>query len=233
MPRAGRSFEEGRAYHVYNRVAGGLMPFEDEGLADRFVELLREVVARDEATVLAWCLLGNHFHITVRHGPVELSRTMKTLQQGATRARNLRDRVYGPLWQGRFMAKEVADEQYLIQLVAYVHLNPVKAGLAEDAGAYPWSGHRDIVGRRRRPVVAVDDVLLLYGETRRRALSAYRRTTSAVAEKEWCDESPGHLPWWKLGRPTEEGGGPVNTSTSWVAAPRGGARGTGRGSGWT
>lgn len=86
---------------------------------------------------------------------------MKTLQQGVTRARNLRDRVYGPLWQGRFKAKEVADEQYLMQLVAYVHLNPVKAGLAEDAGAYLWSGHRDIVGRRRRPVVAVDDVLLL------------------------------------------------------------------------
>ena len=52
--------------------------------------------------------------------------------------------------------------------------------------------------------MAVDDVLLLYGETRRRALSAYRRAMSAVAEEEWCDESPGHLPWWKLGRPTEE-----------------------------
>jgi hypothetical protein len=95
---------------------------------------------------------------------------MKTLQQGVTRARNFRCRVFGPLWQGRFKAKEVVDERYLMQLIAYVHLNPVKAGLAEEAGGYRWSGHQDIVGRRRDPIVAVDDVLLLYGETRRRAL---------------------------------------------------------------
>ncbi len=88
MPRAGRSFEEGRTYHVYNRVAGGLRPFEDEGLAGQFVELLRKVVERDGATVLAWCLLGNQYHIVVRQGPVELSRSMKTLQQGVTRARD-------------------------------------------------------------------------------------------------------------------------------------------------
>jgi len=204
MPRAGRSFEEGRTYHVYNRVAGGLAPFADEGLASRFLELLRQVVERDGATVLAWCLLGNHFHIVVRQGPVELSRSMKTLQQGVTRARSLRDRVYGPLWQGRFKAKEVADERYLMQLVAYVHLNPVKAGLARGAGGHPWSGHRDIVGRRRRPVVAVDEVLLLYGETKRRALRAYRAAMSAVGEDEWSGGGPGHLPWWKLGRPTDE-----------------------------
>jgi REP element-mobilizing transposase RayT len=204
MPRAGRSFEEGRTYHVYNRVAGGLVPFAEVELASRFLELLRWVVDRDGLTVLAWCLLGNHFHIVVRQGPVELSRSMKTLQQGVTRARNLRDRVYGPLWQGRFKAKEVADERYLMQLVAYVHLNPVKAGLAEDAGGYPWSGHRDIVGRRRRPVVAVDEVLLLFGETRRRALKAYRGAMSMVLEEEWGGRGPGHLPWWKLGRPTEE-----------------------------
>jgi len=148
MPRAGQSFEEGRTYHVYNRVAGSLVPFAGKGLASRFVELLREAVERDSATVLAWVCLGNHFNIVVRQGPVELTRPMNTLQQGVTRARYLRDRVYGPLWQGRFRAKDVADERYVMQLVAYVHLNPVKAGLTEDAGGHPWSGHRDIVGRR-------------------------------------------------------------------------------------
>jgi REP element-mobilizing transposase RayT len=133
MPRAGRSFEEGRIYHVYNRVGGGSTEFADEGLAATFVALLRLAMRRDEVPVFAWCLLGNHYHLVVRQGPVPLSRPMKALQQGVTRARNLRSRVYGPLWQGRFKAKEVLDEGYLLQLIAYVHLNPVKAGLAEDA----------------------------------------------------------------------------------------------------
>jgi putative transposase len=90
---------------------------------------LRGAIRRDEGSVFAWCLLGNHYHLVVRQGPAPLSRTMKTLQDGVTRARNLRQRVFGPLWQGRFKAKEVLDESYLMQLISYVHLNPVKAGL--------------------------------------------------------------------------------------------------------
>jgi len=105
MARAGRSFEEGRIYHVYNRVGGGSKAFTDEELAATSVALLRLAMGRDGAAVLAWCLLGNHYHLVVRQGPVELSRPMKTLQQGVTRARNLRCRVFGPLWQGRSMAR--------------------------------------------------------------------------------------------------------------------------------
>lgn len=204
MPRAGRSFEEGRIYHVYNRVGGGLMEFADDELAATFVTTLRLAMRRDEVAVFAWALLGNHFHVVVRQGPVPLSRPMKALQQGVTRVRNLRSRVFGPLWQSRFKAKEVLDEKYLMQLIAYVHLNPVKAGLAQDAGGYRWSGHRDIVGRRRDPIVAVDEVLLLYGETRRLALRAYRSAMASVAGEEWSDATPGKLPWWRMGRPTEE-----------------------------
>ncbi len=81
-----------------------------EELAATFVTLLRLAMGRDEAAVLAWSLLGNHYHLVVRQGPVPLSRPMKTLQQGVARARNLRCQVFGPLWQGRFKAKEVVDE---------------------------------------------------------------------------------------------------------------------------
>ena len=94
MPRARRAFEEGRVYHVYNRAGSGLLPFEDAELSTTFVEHLSRVRDRDSLVVLAWCLLGNHFHLVVRQGPVSLSRSMKTLQQGCTRARSSRNRVY-------------------------------------------------------------------------------------------------------------------------------------------
>jgi hypothetical protein len=118
MASAGRSFEEGRIYHVYNRVGGGAREFSDEELAATFVSMLRLALGRDEVAVLAWCLLGNHYHLVDRQGPVPLSRPMKTLQQGVTRARNLRWRVFGPLWQGRFKAKEVVDSNLLRELLA-------------------------------------------------------------------------------------------------------------------
>jgi len=204
MPRAMRRFEEGRFYHVYNRVGGGLLPFLDEELAQAFVDLLRHVAKRDDLVILGWCLLGNHFHLALRQGAVDVSRPMKTLQQRVSHLRNLRDRVYGPLWQGRFKVKEVNDPSYLMQVIAYVHLNPVKAGLAEDAGSYRWSGHLDIVGRRRSPIVTVDEVLALYGETRRQALRSYRSAIDGVGDEDWSGDGPGRLPWWRLGRPTEE-----------------------------
>ncbi len=204
MSRAMRRFEEGRFYHVYNRVGGGLLPFLDEGLAQEFVDLLRKVSKRDDLVILGWCLLGNHYHLVLRHGAVDLSRPIKTLQQKMTRLRNIRDRVYGPLWQGRFKAKEVTDSSYLMQVIAYVHLNPVKAGLAEDAGSYRWSGHSDIVGRRKSQILAVDEVLVLYGQTRRQALRSYRSAIDGVGDEVWSGEGPGRLPWWRLGRPTED-----------------------------
>lgn len=204
MPRAGRSFEEGRTYHVYNRVAGGKLEFEDDELAEKFVDVFRRIVDRDEVAVLGWSLLGNHYNMILRQGPVPLSRPMKSIQQEITRKRNLRDRSYGPLWQGRFKAKVVSDDDSLRQLVAYVHLNPVKAGLARNADEYRWSGHRDVMGRRRDQIVRVDDVLLLYGQRRRESLRGYRAALAGVASKEWSTQGPGGLPWWRLGRPTEE-----------------------------
>jgi len=91
-----------------------------------------------------------------------------------------------------------------MQVIAYVHLNPVKAGLVGHAAQYRWSGHRDIIGRRKKPIVAVDEALLTYGETKRRALKAYRSSIDMVSAEEWSSEGPGQLPWWRLGRPTEE-----------------------------
>ena len=100
MPRAGRSFEEGRIYHVYNRLGGGLMEFANDDLAAEFVSSLRSVMRRDDVVVFAWSLLGNHYHLVVRQGAVPLSRPMKALQQGVTRVRNMKSRVFGPMWQG-------------------------------------------------------------------------------------------------------------------------------------
>jgi len=205
MPRPVRRLEEGRIYHVYNRVGGDGMPLSEEPLAARFVRLFRRIAERDEMFVYAWVLMGNHYHLVVRMGAAPLSRSMKSLQQQVTRSRNRRAQVVGPMWQGRFKAKQVDDEGYLAQLIAYVHLNPVNAGIVERPKDYRWSGHRDVLGLRKTPIVSVDDVLSLYGSSRRSALRAYRFALREVEQSDWSGKGPGHLPWWRLGRPETEG----------------------------
>jgi REP element-mobilizing transposase RayT len=173
------------------------MPFIDEDLAVRFVLLLRRVVNRDGLVVYAWALMGNHYHLVVRQGAASLSRSMKTLQQEVTWSRNRKAMIAGPLWRGRFRAKRVDDPNYLRQLIAYVHLNPVTAGLVNRPTSYRWSGHREVLGMRAKPIVAVDGVLAVFGQRRREAVAAYRSALRDVAESDWSSEPPGRLPWWR------------------------------------
>lgn len=118
-------FFDGAISHVYDRVARGEPILGDEAEAARFVGLLKEVMERDEVTVLAWCLLSNHVRLAVRTGAVSLDRPRRSVHQRFTRQFNARHRVFGPLWQGRYKAKLVKDQRYLDQLVIYIHLNPV------------------------------------------------------------------------------------------------------------
>jgi REP element-mobilizing transposase RayT len=201
MPRPDRIFVAGGVYHVYNRIGRGERAFDGAEEAAAFVELFRRVVSRDGLTVYAWCLMSNHYHLAVRTGEITLDRSMRSLQQGVTRGVNVRRKVFGPLWQGRYRAKLVEDQRYLDQLLVYIHLNPVSAGLVDDPANYPWSGHGEILGRVKKPIVDVDEVLRVFGATRRSARSAYVRGLKGSMEAEWIGEAPGRLPWWRLGRP--------------------------------
>jgi REP element-mobilizing transposase RayT len=197
MSRPRRVFIEGAIYHVYNRVARGESVFAQEENSERFVSLLGKIVARDELTVFGWVLMSNHFHLAVRMGPISLDRTMQSLQQRFTSSFNARHGVYGPLWQGRYWAKIVQEQRYLDRLVAYIHLNPVSAGVVSDPADYRWTGHRDLIGRGGKPIVAVDEVLVQFGETRRTARARYVRALKGTSDEAWVGEQPGRLPWWR------------------------------------
>jgi REP element-mobilizing transposase RayT len=155
-----------------------------------FVELLRDAKQRDGLTILAWAVLSNHFHLAVRTSAIPLSRTMKHLQGTYSRTFNRRWRRSGPLWQSRYQARLVEDQQYLDQVIIYIHLNPVRAGLVDDSVDYKLCGHREMLGKVRSPLVDVDDALICFGETVRQARQAYRRNMrTALGEDTDSDSS--------------------------------------------
>ena len=199
MPRRVRIEIEGGLYHVYNRVGQGQRPFSDDIEAATFVDLLRDVKKRDGFVVFAWCLLPNHFHVALRTRSVPLWRTMRSLQHRYALGFNRRRGVLGPVWQSRYKAKLVEDQRYFDQLMVYIHLNPVKAGIVEDPAHYRWSGHRELVRKVKEPLIDADDALLGFGTTLRSARAAYVRTMKGAKNESWIGDRVDRLPWWLIG----------------------------------
>jgi REP element-mobilizing transposase RayT len=188
---------EGGLYHVYNRFARGASIFEEPNEGERFLNLLRRVHRRDGLTLFAYCLMSNHYHLAIRTGPVSLSRSIGFVQFRFSRDYNRRHRSAGTLWQSRFKSKTIEDESYLLQLIAYIHLNPVAAGVVKDPAEHRLSGHRELLERTPTLLVDRDQTLSLYGTTVRAARKSYVRTLEQVDAESWRTSLPGGLPWWQ------------------------------------
>ena len=202
MPRPPRIHREGDVYHVFNQIAHGEFVFRDDSLAERFVELLRSAQQRDGLTIFAWVLMETHFHLAVRVGAVPVSRSLKSIQQQCTRHFNVRNKVFGPLWRGRFRSKIVNDQKYLEQLVFYIHLNPVTARLVQDPAKYRWSGHREVIGLGNDQILDLAEFSVLFGhDSPWEARQIYLKRLKNMRSEDWIGEGPGCLPWWKRGRP--------------------------------
>jgi putative transposase len=196
VARGPRAFLDGGFYHVYCRVSRGERVFADPEEAARFVGVVADVKRRDGLSVLAWCVMANHYHLAVRTAAVPLWRSIRLIQWRFACQLNRRRKQLGPLWQGRYQAKLVEDSRYLYQLIAYIHLNPVAAGLVGDPADYRWSGHGELVRRASSPLVDANVTLALFGSDRAKARREYVRVLRGERESKWVGERPGRLPWW-------------------------------------
>jgi REP element-mobilizing transposase RayT len=205
MPRKPRLFISEATYHVYSRVARGEFAFDDPYEAEEFVETVRRVRDVHNWRVLAWCLMGNHYHLVVKTGTVPLWRSMQRLQSIVAREFNRRRGYLGRLWQSRYRARIIDSNDYFRQVVSYVHLNPVAAGVVYDPVDYPNSGHREIVGHRPPRLIDISSVLAGFSEgPGSTAQERYLAWVRAVAEARWFAQGLEELPWWKGARDTTE-----------------------------
>ena len=104
----------------------------------------------------AWALIQNHFHILLRTGPIPLSKVMRRLMTGYAVTFNKRHKRLGNLFQNRYKSVVCEEDTYLLELIRYIHLNPLRARLVEDLKAldkYSWTGHSTILGKRKNPLI--------------------------------------------------------------------------------
>ena len=141
-----------------------------------FIARLSRLVEATKTRIFAWALLPNHFHLLMQTGRVPIGRVMARLLTGHAVTFNLRHRRSGKLYQNRFKSIICDEEEYLLELVRYIHLNPLRAGLVqglEGLGRYPWCGHGVLMGRMEAPWQATDQVLARFGERVARARKGY------------------------------------------------------------
>ena len=178
MPRGPRLDAPGTLHHVIVRgIEKGLIVRDDRD-RQAFVARLGDVAALTTTSVYAWALLPNHVHILVRSSAVGLPTFMRRLLTGYAITFNRRHERHGHLFENRYKSIVCDEDAYFQELVRYIHLNPLRAGLCVDLtelARYPWCGHSVIAGKVRYPWQDRQYVLSWFGQREHDALAAYRR----------------------------------------------------------
>ncbi len=163
MPYRAIAFEPGNVYHLYNRGNNRQNIFFERENYLHFLRLVRRYLTPEDVAILAYCLMPNHYHLLVDLKTNNLSEPMKALPLAYTKGMNARYHRVGALFQGRFYSIQVDCELYLVPLVRYVHLNPVKGGLVAHPGEWEFSSYREYAGQRQGTLPSLERVQLLAG----------------------------------------------------------------------
>ncbi|WP_187426680.1 transposase [Geothermobacter ehrlichii] len=154
---------------------GGDAIFADRADRTRFLLLLQSGIQRYQHRVHAYCLMDNHVHLAVQVAEIPLSKIIQNLAFRYTQYFNRREQRTGHLFQGRFKALLVDADTYLLELVRYIHLNPLRAGMVNSLQEYPWSSHRAYLDLETTPWLTTDYVLGQLAEDRDKATARYQR----------------------------------------------------------
>jgi REP element-mobilizing transposase RayT len=175
MPRKPRLHYPGAVYHVILRGNSGQDVFFDAGDRTRFFLLLQESVERFGYRLHAFCLMTTHTHLLIQVGDISLSRIMQNIGFRYTQFINRKYQRTCHLFQGRYKALLINADGYLLELIRYVHLNPVRAGMVRLPDEYPWSSHPCYAGDLPRPPwLCMDWALEQFAQTPETATRGYR-----------------------------------------------------------
>ena len=148
MARPLRQFSVGELYHLIVRGNNRQAIFFDEVTYREYLQLLYEGIRKYSVKVHAFVLMPNHVHLLMQ--PMRekaLSAALQLIGSSYAKYINRRHERSGHLFQGRFHSSHVAQDAYLLVASRYIHNNPVRAGIVEDAQTYPWSSVRAYAGR--------------------------------------------------------------------------------------
>jgi REP element-mobilizing transposase RayT len=185
MPRQARIDAPGALHHVIVRGIERRTIFKDNIDRDAFVQRLGNILSETKTSCFAWALIPNHFHLLLRSGSQPLSTVMRRLLTSHAMSFNRRHRRNGQLFQNRYKSILCQEEPYLLELIRYIHLNPLRAGLVTDIDKldrYSFSGHGVIMGKKKNDWQETAYVLNLFGGQKKEARRRYKAYVSEGIE---------------------------------------------------
>lgn len=206
MPRKARIDAPGALHHIICRGIDRRKIFRDDMDLDSFVERFGRVISETQTPCYAWALIPNHFHLLLQTGNLPITTVMRKLLTGYAVTFNRRHRRTGHLFQNRYKSILCQEDPYLLELIRYIHLNPLRAGLVssmKQLDRYRYCGHSYLVGRRKNEWQDTNKVLKLFG----RRVSSARKHYREFVQKGVA-----------MGRrPDLTGGGLIRTAGGWQA----------------
>jgi REP element-mobilizing transposase RayT len=180
--------------------------FFDDSDRDDFLDRLGSILSDSKTRCFAWAFMTNHLHLLLRTGTAPIAMVMRRLLTGYAVSFNRRHRRHGHLFQNRYKSILCQEDPYLLELVRYIHLNPLRAGIVKELKVldrYPYCGHCALMGKAEHGFQDVDYILKLFGkkipEARRLYLAFVKKGVAAGR------------------RPDLTGGGLVRSAGGWSA----------------
>jgi REP element-mobilizing transposase RayT len=176
MPRHARLEIPGGIYHVITRGIERRAIFCDDDDRREFLKRLSNGLTATGSKCYAWVLMPNHFHLLIRTGKSSLSDLMRKLLTGYAMHFNRCHRRSGYLYQNRYKSILCQEDEYLLELVRYINLNPLRAKIVTDLSAleqYPWSGHAALAGQQSTPWQSTGEILEYFAKMKAEAQKKY------------------------------------------------------------
>jgi REP element-mobilizing transposase RayT len=204
MPRKARIDGPGALHHIIVRGIERRKIFYDDSDRNNFLNRLGIILIETKTPCFAWALIPNHLHLLLRTGVVPIATVMRRLLTGYAVSFNRRHRRHGQLFQNRYKSILCQEDQYLLELVRYIHLNPLRARLVPDLkklDKHPYCGHSVLMGKRKHDWQDTKYILKLYDSKYSIARRRYREyVKKGIAEGR---------------RPELVGGGLVRSAGGW------------------
>lgn len=176
MPRKARIDAPGALHHIIARGVERSAIFRQDPDRYEFLRRLGTILRESQTSCFAWALMPNHFHLLLRTGLLPISTVMQRLLTGYAVTFNLKHQRGGHLFQNRYKSILCQEDAYLLELVRYIHLNPLRANLVSDLNAldfYGFCGHGVLMGKFQNNWQDASYVLKQFGSRTAQARKRY------------------------------------------------------------
>ena len=177
MPRQARIDYPGAMHHVIGRGIERKFIFKEDNQKREFHRRLADNLDRYSIQCYGWCIMGNHFHLLLQTGKTSIAEFMRAVLTGYAVYYNRKNKRVGHLFQNRYKSVLCNKDEYLMSLVRYIHLNPVKAKIISyrSLEKYSWTGHREICCQEEGLIDHKNEILSFYGKRQKEAIQGYRQ----------------------------------------------------------